>query len=225
MGRVRQPVRCPVCDHFFTANVVRLGVTVGRGSDLCPHFRGRAVDGARRMRSEITVCPECLFAARESFSDLDFSPVTRHDIEERISEDGLLKVFRASDPPWFPFHAAEVSGKGRGLPARELGELCLRGSWVCRKENEKPFESAFQTRAIRHYIRALDADDLSDRNLSVTTYLIGELSRRLGQHREALNWYVNAEKTLEESQPEGLTWLERMIEEQSRLAKEEAEAA
>lgn len=203
-------------------SVARGGVTVGRESDLCPRFRGRAVDGARWMRSEITVCPECLFAAREDFSDIDLSPATRHDTEERILEDGLLKVFRVSDPPWFPFHAAEVSGKGRDLPARELGDLCLRGSWVCRKENEKPFESAFQTRAIRHFIRALEEDDLSDKNLSVTTYLIGELSRRLGQHREALNWYVNAGKTLQESQPEGLAWLGRMIEEQKRLAEAEA---
>ncbi len=225
MGRQRYPVSCPVCGHLFTASVVRLGVTVGREPDLCPRFRGRAADGARRMRSEITVCPECLFAARESFRDISLLPTTRHDIEERIAADGLLKVFRTSDPSWLPFHAAEVSGKGRNLPARELGELCLRGSWVCRKENEKPFESAFQTRAIRHFIRALDEDDLSGRNVSVTTYLIGELSRRLGQHREAVNWYVNAGKALEESRPEGSTWLGRMIEEQKRLAEKEADAA
>lgn len=177
------------------------------------------------MRTEVTVCPECLFAAREPFSRIELSEKQKRDTRERIADDGLLKVFRESDPAWFPFHAAEVSGKGRNLPAIELGELCLRGSWVCRKLNEKPFESAFQTRAIRHYIRALEEDDLSRRNVPVTTYLIGELSRRLGQHREAINWYVNAGKALEESRPEGLTWLEHLIPEQKSLAIKEAEAA
>jgi len=166
------------------------------------------------------MCPACSFAAREGFEDLDLSPVERHGLEERLKEDGLLRVFRASPPPWLAFHAAEVCGQERSLAARELGDLCLRASWVCRKERERPFESTFQLRAIRYFLRALEEECLRGRELSVTTYLVGELNRRLDNYREALNWYVNAARTTE-GDP-SLTWLARLIEKQSKLAKEQA---
>jgi uncharacterized protein (DUF2225 family) len=166
------------------------------------------------------MCPRCAFAALEDFDELDFAPDLRYAIENLLEDDGLIKVFRRSDPPWLAFHSAEVCGKERGLSARGLGDLCLRASWVCRKERERPFENTFQLRAIRHFMRSLEEDSLEGRELSVTTYLVGELNRRLGHHREALNWYVNAGKTVGEN--ESLAWLERMISEQSRLAEEEA---
>ncbi|MGH3086573.1 MAG: DUF2225 domain-containing protein, partial [Rubrobacteraceae bacterium] len=152
--------------------------------------------------------------------DLDLSSMLAHGIEERLEEDGLLKVFGERGPSWLDFHAAEICGQERDLSARELGDLCLRASWVCRKERERPFESAFQLRAVRYFMRSLEEDPLTDRELAVTTYLVGELNRRLGHHREALNWYVNAAKTLGES--ENLAWLDKLISRQSKLAEEEA---
>ena len=221
MGKVRRVyTRCPMCRYVFRAPRVGTCVTVGREPDLCPKFPGRQVDGSRVIQSEVTMCPACSFAAREGFDDLDLSPTERHDLEERLKEDGLLRVFRSSPPPWLAFHAAEVCGQERDLTARELGDLCLRASWVCRKEREHPFESTFQLRAVRYFLRALEEEGLHGRELSVTTYLVGELNRRLGNHREALNWYVNAARTTESDQ--SLTWLARLITQQSKLAKEQA---
>jgi hypothetical protein len=166
------------------------------------------------------MCPACSFAAGEGFDDLYLTFDERYDICERLKEDGLLKVFRKAQPPWLAFHAAEICGKERGLRSRELGDLCLRASWVCRKEQERPFESTFQLRAVRHFMRSLQEDDLIGPELSVTTYLVGELNRRLGNHREALNWYVNAARATGDDPT--LTWLGRLIEQQSKLAKEQA---
>ena len=59
-------------------------------------------------------------------------------------------------------------------------------------------------------MRALQEDALVGRELSVTTYLVGELNRRLGNHREALNWYVNAGRTTE-GDPR-VAWLDRLID-------------
>jgi uncharacterized protein len=218
----RAYTRCPVCDHVFRAPVARSYVTIGRETDLSPKFPGRVSDGTRLIQNAVTMCPNCAFAATEDFMELDLTFDERIEVGERLGEDGLLRVMRASSPPWLPFHAAEVSGKGRGLTSRELGDLCLRASWVCRRENERPFESTFQLRTIRHFIRALDREELRGRELSVTAYLVGELNRRLGNHREALNWYVNAERTIRETSAEGLGWLDRLIHQQSKLAREQA---
>src|ERR687891_1123574 len=221
MGKVRRVyTRCPMCQYIFRAPRVGTYVTVGREPDLCPKFPGRQSDGSRLIRYGVTMCPSCSFAAREVFDDLDLTPIERHDLEERLKEDGLLHVFRASPPPWLAFHAAEVCGQERNLRARELGDLCLRASWVCRKERERPFESTFQLRALRYFIRALREEGLRGRELSVTTYLVGELNRRLGNHREALNWYVNAVRTTE-GDPR-VAWLDRLIDRQSKLAREQA---
>ena len=221
MARVEQAyARCPVCRYIFRAPRVGTYVTVGREADLCPKFPGRQSDGSRLIQSEVTMCPACSFAAREGFAGLDLTPAERHDLEERLKEDGLLRVFRSSPPPWLAFHAAEVCGQERELPDRELGDLCLRASWVCRKEGESPFESTFQLRAVRYFIRALKEDALVGRELSVTTYLVGELNRRLGNHREALNWYVNAGRTI--GGDPTLGWLDRLIKDQTKLAREQA---
>jgi uncharacterized protein (DUF2225 family) len=212
--------QCPICRYVFKTPSVGSYVTVGRESDLCPKFPGRVSDGSRLLQSGVTMCPACSFATGEDFDELDLTIDERHDIEERLKDDGLLRVLRGSPPPWLAFHAAEVCGKERDLTARELGDLCLRGSWVCRKEGERPFESTFQLRAVRHFMRALEEEHLGGRELSITAYLVGELNRRLGHHREALNWYVNAERTLKDDA--GLAWLDRLISQQSKLAREQA---
>ena len=209
-----------MCRYVFRAPRTGTYVTVGREPDLCPKFPGRQTDGSRMIQSEVTMCPACSFAARDDFDGLDLSPTERHDLEERLKDDGLLRVFRTNPTPWLAFHAAEVCGQERAVPARELGDLCLRASWVCRKEKEHPFESTFQLRAVRYFLRALEEEGLHGRELSLTTYLVGELNRRLGNHREALNWYVNAGRTIEGN--ESLTWLDRLITQQSKLAKEQA---
>jgi uncharacterized protein (DUF2225 family) len=222
VGKVRRAYTCcPICRYIFRAARVGTYVTVGREPDLCPKFPGRQTDGSRVIQSEVTMCPACSFAARDDFDCLDLSPTERHVLEERLKDDGLLRVFRTNPTPWLAFHAAEVCGKERAVPARELGDLCLRASWVCRKEKEYPFESTFQLRAVRYFLRALEEEGLHGRELSLTTYLVGELNRRLGNHREALNWYVNAGRTIE-GNDESLTWLERLITQQSKLAKEQA---
>ena len=221
MGKVRRAyTRCPICRYVFRAPRVGTYVTVGREPDLCPKFPGRQTDGSRLIQSEVTMCPACSFAARDDFDGLDLSTTERYDLEERLKDDGLLRVFRTNPTPWLAFHAAEVCGQERAVPARDLGDLCLRASWVCRKEKEHPFESTLQLRAIRYFLRALEEEGLHGRELSLTTYLVGELNRRLGNHREALNWYVNAERTIEGN--ESLTWLDRLITQQSKLAKEQA---
>jgi hypothetical protein len=209
-----------MCRYVFRTPRVTTYVTVGREPDLCPKFPGRQSDGSRVIQSEVTMCPACSFAAREGFDDLDLSLTERHNLEDRLKDDGLLRVFRSNPPPWLAFHAAEVCGQERTLPVRELGDLCLRASWVCRKEKEHPFESTFQLRAIRYFMRALEEDGLHGRELSVTTYLVGELNRRLGNHREALNWYVNAAHTIK-GHP-ALSWLDRLITQQSKIAREQA---
>src|SRR5918992_479323 len=221
VGETSRPyVVCPVCGHAFRSTYASTYVTVGREADFCPKIPGRPSDGARLIRSSITMCPACSFATGEDFADLFLSFDERYDVEERLREDGLLRVFRSASPPWLAFHAAEICGKARGATSRELGDLCLRASWVCRKERERPFESTFQLRAVRYFMRALREERLLGRELSVTTYMVGELNRRLGNHREALNWYVNAERTLGDET--GLAWLGRLISEQSKLPREQA---
>ncbi|WP_219973780.1 DUF2225 domain-containing protein [Rubrobacter xylanophilus] len=221
MGEIRRVyTRCPLCGQIFRAAHAGSYITVGRDTDLCPRFPGRRFDAARLIRSEITMCPRCNFASAEDFRELDLTFDERYDLEERLREDGLLRIFRANQPPWLAFHAAEICGQERRLPARELGDLCLRASWVCRKAGERAFESTFQLRAVRYFMRALDNEELEGRRLPVTTYLVGELNRRLGHHREALNWYVNAERTM---QAVGrMAWLDRLISRQSKLAREQA---
>lgn len=225
MAEVRRAyTQCPVCSYVFRPLASGNYVTVGRESDLCPKYQVRDSDAARHIQSGVTLCPACSFADIEPFEDILLTEDEREELGDLLREDGLLGVYRSSRPAWLAFHAADLCGKERGYRYRELADLCLRGSWVCRAERERPFESAFQLRAIRRYIKALDFDALEDHEVSVATYLVGELNRRLGHHREALNWYVNAERALQDSPGRGdqLAWLDRLIGRQRELAREQA---
>ena len=93
-------VVCPICGHVFRSTYASTYITVGREADLCPKIPGRPSDGARLIRSAVTMCPACSFAAGEDFGALDLSLDEREDIEERLKDDGLLKVFRTSPAPW-----------------------------------------------------------------------------------------------------------------------------
>ncbi|WP_165874138.1 DUF2225 domain-containing protein [Rubrobacter taiwanensis] len=221
MGDVR-PIytRCPLCGQVFPHLPPGSYVTVGRESDLCPRFPGRQSDAAKILQREVTMCPACGFAAPENFEEVDLSFDERYELEERLAGDGMLRVFKSNPTPWLPFHAAELCGRERDFSHFRLGDICLRASWVCRKERQQPFESSFQHRAVRHFMRALDTEPLDWRELPLTTYLIGELNRRLGHHRDALNWFVNAERMIG-NRPE-LAWLNRLISEQRKLAESAA---
>ncbi|HEY6689828.1 MAG TPA: hypothetical protein VI008_02185, partial [Rubrobacter sp.] len=74
MGESSRPyVVCPVCGHVFRSTYASTYITVGREADLCPKIPGRPSDGARLIRSAVTMCPVCSFAAGEAFDDLDLT--------------------------------------------------------------------------------------------------------------------------------------------------------
>src|SRR5215217_7933622 len=139
VGESSRPyVVCPVCGHVFRSTYASTYITVGREADLCPKIPGRPSDGARLIRNAVTMCPVCSFAAGEAFDDLDLTFDERYGIEERLKEDGLLKVFRKGQPPWLGFHAAEVCGKERSLRSRELGDLCCAPPGSAAKRRSVP---------------------------------------------------------------------------------------
>src|SRR3712207_9272101 len=95
VGELRRAhVICPICDHVFRAAYASTYVTVGREADLCPKIPVRPSDGARLIRSVVTMCPVCSFAAGEAFDDLNLPSDDRYGIKGRLKDDGLLKVFR-----------------------------------------------------------------------------------------------------------------------------------
>ena len=74
VGESSRPyVVCPVCGHVFKSTYASTYITVGREADLCPKIPGRPSDGARLIRSAVTMCPVCSFAAGEAFDDLDLT--------------------------------------------------------------------------------------------------------------------------------------------------------
>ena len=131
VGETGRPyVVCPVCGHVFRSTYASTYITVGREADLCPKIPGRPSDGARLIRSAVTMCPVCSFAAGEAFDELDLTFDERYGIEERLKEDGLLKVFRKGQPPWLGFPRGRGLRQGaepdlprarRPVPARLLG--------------------------------------------------------------------------------------------------------
>ena len=214
-------VRCPVCSHVFRSSQVGTYVVVGREPDLCPKFPGRPSDAARLIESGVTMCPACSFAAGEDFADLGLTFDQRVDVEERLKEDGLLKVFRASPPPWLAFHAAEICGKERGLqPADARGPVPARLVGVPQGAGSAPSRAPSNSGRC-----ATSSAPWTKRTSSAASSRSPPTSSANSTAASATTAKPSTGTSTPAAPPRAdprAAWLERLISEQSKLAQEHA---
>jgi uncharacterized protein len=73
-------------------------------------------------------------------------------------------------------------------PARTVGGLCLQVAWFYRELGNEPEEQRFLREAVDFYTYAYETDS-SIEDDGRLPYLIGELHRRLGERKEAVDFF------------------------------------
>jgi cAMP-binding proteins - catabolite gene activator and regulatory subunit of cAMP-dependent protein kinases len=194
---VARILTCPACESIFSFHTPksRAYQLVSRDADYCPHY-----EGINPLFYQVWVCPRCSFAAyKEHWKSL--SEAERIGMRQISSEakEGLRFDFAQPERTLF---AAILSFKlayrcyMRRMPSAHdhLGSIQLRLAWLCRLGNDRKREIQHMGAAMAHFAEAFD----HGRNLTTSpgkiAYLMGELSRRVGNGASAVEWFMRAIK-------------------------------
>ncbi len=202
---------CPVCSKVFQYRCVSAADSAnGQDADFCP----RAVD-PELLNSYIVECPSCRFG------------VYQKDFHTRLTSEQFRRLRDLLLPPKSPASRKRRTGAEKygqavacyealGRRAYFLATLHLRGSWCCRVNGNLVDEARFQESAVELLQRALLEDqEVGAEEIPVITYLIGELSRRLGRRQEASDWFEQVPELISDSHEQ--KWLVELAEQQSEL--------
>jgi uncharacterized protein (DUF2225 family) len=184
-------MKCPVCGQAFQSLQPRDGAVeiASRDSDLYEHHRG-----INAMHYGIPVCPHCYYAA---YPD-DFNQLLSTEIA------AVKAVLGGVRPRMAGLDFGGFRDAGHARAAFELGILCYgarrsqyrkvaglyhRLAWLARAAGNAERERACLTTARAGYQSALDSNQIDDaRTELLLTYLVADLSRRLGDLAEAGRW-------------------------------------
>lgn len=168
--------QCPVCGHGFEYGVL-LATNAAGGVES--DFRARAV-GTDPVPFTVLTCPRCSYSADTAGFESPVPPRVAYELKALVEQ--LFTDSPVKDSCRFQL-AAELLDR-RGDDPLAVGWMYLRASWMAREEQAAPAEQLYQRRAIESFQKYLAASAHAP-DAAQITYLVGELSRRLGDFETA----------------------------------------
>jgi len=183
---------CIYCNEPFNTLRVRsrFAIPYQIDSDSCPHYREGNYNPHFYF---VNVCTECGFAFTEEFSD-QFPKGTKEIIRVQITEHWTKRNFgqvRDIQQALEAYKLAILAGSLKKEKNAVLAGLCLRLAWLYRSENNSEQEKRFMGMALNAYEESFVLSDFAGTSMSElkVLFMIGELSRRLGQYPKAVSYF------------------------------------
>ena len=208
-------VKCPVCKKQFITNKVRTSKLklVERDADFLSYY-----EGENPLLYNVFVCPSCGYAALED----KFNRIRPREIDiikNTISPKWNERDFsgkRTIEDAIEAYKLALLSGEILEYSKYDLANICIRLTWLNRMKDDKEEEERFTSLARDLYKEAYSNESINMDEITLA-YLVGELSRKIGEREEALNWINTA---LKSPNIKDNVALEKMVREQWQAVKE-----
>ncbi|MBU5437852.1 DUF2225 domain-containing protein [Tissierella sp. MSJ-40] len=210
--------KCPICEKEFTTKKTRSSKLrlIKRDEDFFNHYSGE-----NPIKYGVSVCPNCGYAALEN----KFHSITKEQgeiIKNNITTKWNKRSYgdaRSLDDAIETYKLALLIGNLLNYKKLEIGTICLSIGWLYRLKEDRTEETRFLTLARdqfkeAYYNESLEGSNMDEGKLS---YLAGEISRRLGDKEEALNWL---KLSLSSPSTKQNPALDSMAREQWRITKE-----
>lgn len=185
-------VECPLCKTKFTSKKIRSKfIKVERyESDFCPIYKEGHVNG---LLYNIYVCPDCGFSFSDDFSKY-FPPGTKEEIINKVSSNWVPQNFgghRTIEDAIKTYKLACYCAELKKEKHIVTAGLYLRIAWLYRLLENIEQEKRFMKIAIHHYYESYSTDDFRGTQVSEVRilYLLGELSRRIGEIDQAVKYF------------------------------------
>lgn len=189
----KKKLSCVFCGMLFTSQKVRsrFAIPYQIDSDFCPRYRAGNYNPHFYF---INVCPECGFAFSEEFSD-QFPKGSKEIIRVQITGNWTKRNFgevRDIKQALESYKLAIFAGSLKKEKNTVLAGLCLRLAWLYRAENNLEQEKRFLGLALNAYEEAFTHSDYTGTSMTElkVLFMIGELSRRLGQYKKAISYFA-----------------------------------
>ncbi len=192
-------VECPVCSGPFVTKIVKTSTLRLKKKD--PDFCGYYYDIIPYIY-DVWVCPHCGYAAFNT----KFNAILPD--EAKVVRKGLLGK-------WVEYDYGNVRTEAEGIKAyllaaftlslkqsvkpSEKASIWLKTAWIYRSLNNMSGDKKYIEKAVACYKdmyadERLPVGNMTDAHVS---YLIGELSRRLGNTKDAIMWFAKAVRSPE----------------------------
>ena len=150
-------------------------------------------DSVNALYYNIYVCPHCGFAYSKDFSKY-FAPGTKEVIKEKICSNWVPHSFseeRTIDDAIQTYKLASYSATLKKEKHITLAGIYMRIAWLYRFKQDKEQEIRFMKLARHEYEESYSTGDYSGTQVSEIRilYLVGELSRRIGDNQQAMKYF------------------------------------
>ena len=210
-------MECTCCKQDFVTKKVRTSRLrlEKRDEDFLNYYKTE-----NPIKYNIFVCPNCGFAAYESkYETIKQDQI--NIIQSNVTLNWVQRDFggvRSNGKAMETYKLALYQGTLLGYSKLEIANICLNIGWLYRMEEDEE-EKRFISLARNKFIDAYNDESLSGTNMTEEklTYLIAELSRRIGDKETALSWFNTC---LSSAAIKMNPALEEMAREQWRLIRE-----
>ncbi len=186
---IQQQFDCPSCGNHFQAQVVESVSHQGQDSDFFPHYLGD--DPLPHFLAQCPLCQFCGYPDDFAAENRDGSKIEAGKIREIVGQPVFRKL--PADAQRY-YLAAKIYEELKRNPYH-IGNLYLRGTWVCRREENRKAEIELQQLAVKFLKYSVEHSTIMNPdNLAVVTYLVGELYRRLEDKASAREWFGSVEE-------------------------------
>lgn len=183
-------VDCPVCRSRVTVKRIRRSALrlLSRDTDSMPIYQD-----INPLFYDIWICNHCGYAATQSSFSQPLTKVEAELIHLNVSSKWRPKEY----PPLYDaniaierFKLALVSATVRKARPIDIAMLCLKLGWVYRTLEDTENELKFLNQALIGLKSAYDVGPFPVAGMDESTlaFLIGDLSRRVGNYQEALQY-------------------------------------
>ena len=183
-------LQCPICGTWFASKAAAgTGDAAGTRTD----FHRRA-NGPEPLAHQVHMCSGCGFAGVEDdfASDAASGASAAARAVDRTATSPDQRVAGSEK-----YEAAAVIAERRGEGPRTVADLLIKAAWCCIDEGDVEGERFFRRKAARALESALARyDDVKREERALTTYLVGELWRRVGDRARARDWFDRVEAEL-----------------------------
>ncbi|MCA1031633.1 DUF2225 domain-containing protein [Bacillus timonensis] len=184
---------CNVCDNNFTTMKIRSRFVrpIKHDSDFCSYYKYEEMNPLFYF---VHVCPHCGFSTTEEFSSY-FPPNTKEEIKRKVSNKWVNRktIYGTTRSIKEAVHSYKLGIYSAILKKEKhivIAGLYLRLAWIYRTKGENGEEKRFTHLALNEYILSYMTDDFYGTKMTEIRllYLIAELSRRVGEIQQAIQY-------------------------------------
>ncbi len=180
---------CPVCGNEVKARTVKVGKArnVSKDTDLMPRY-----ENINPLFYDVVLCQNCGYAALSRYFEK-----LKHDqallIKSTITQKFRAKVYPDlydEDVAIERYKLALLNAVVKNSKLSEKAFICLKLSWMYRLKEDNENELKFSEQALTGFKEAFTKESFPICGMDTYTlvYLLGELSRRIGDNESALRW-------------------------------------